>query len=77
MHVIGSMEPAAMDSQIRLWVMQNEARIRLLFYSSSVKPPFSILHSCTDRGSDTWQWMMDNEENGKLQPFARVKLTRK
>ena len=30
-----------------------------------------------DRGSDTWQWMMDDEENGKLQPFARVKLTRK
>ena len=30
-----------------------------------------------DRGSDTWQWMMDDDENGKLQPFARVKLTRK
>ena len=30
-----------------------------------------------DRGSDTWQWMMDDEENGKLQPFATVKLTRK
>ncbi len=30
-----------------------------------------------DRGSDTWQWLMDNEENGKLQTFARVNLTRK
>jgi hypothetical protein len=29
-----------------------------------------------DRDSDTWQWLMDDEENGKLQPFARVKLTR-
>jgi hypothetical protein len=30
-----------------------------------------------DRGSDTWQWSMDDEENGKLQQFARMKLTRK
>lgn len=29
-----------------------------------------------DRRSDTWQWLMDDEENGKMQPFARVKLTR-
>jgi hypothetical protein len=27
--------------------------------------------------SDSWQWIMDDEENGKYQPFARVKLTRK
>lgn len=27
--------------------------------------------------SDTWQWRMDGEESGKLQPFALVKLTRK
>lgn len=27
--------------------------------------------------TDTWQWLMDGEEGGKLQPFARVKLTRK
>ena len=26
---------------------------------------------------DSWQWFMDDEENGKLQPFARLKLTRK
>jgi hypothetical protein len=30
-----------------------------------------------DRTTDTWQWQMDSEENGKLLPFARVKLTRK
>lgn len=28
------------------------------------------------RSSGTWQWMIDVEEGGKLQPFARVKLTR-
>jgi hypothetical protein len=27
--------------------------------------------------SGSWQWLMDDEENGKYQPFARVKLTRK
>ena len=26
---------------------------------------------------DTWQWLMDNEEHGKLQPFARVTLRKK
>ena len=30
-----------------------------------------------DKGSDSWRWLMDGEEGGKLQPFARVKLTRK
>jgi hypothetical protein len=30
-----------------------------------------------DRSTDAWQWLMDGEENGKLQPFARVKITRK
>lgn len=29
-----------------------------------------------DRDVNTWQWIMDGEENGKLQPFARVKLTK-
>lgn len=27
--------------------------------------------------TDTWQWIMDGEEGGKMAPFARVKLTRK
>jgi hypothetical protein len=30
-----------------------------------------------ERKTDTWQWNLDNEEKGMLQPFARVKLTRR
>jgi hypothetical protein len=30
-----------------------------------------------DKSNDTWRWIMDNEDGGKLVPFARVKLTRK
>jgi hypothetical protein len=30
-----------------------------------------------DKSSDTWRWIMDGEENGKLSPFARLQLTRK
>lgn len=30
-----------------------------------------------DKVPDTWRWLMDGEENGKSQSFARVKLTRK
>jgi hypothetical protein len=39
----------------------------------------SIFHTTFvyNRVTDTWQWLMDGEENGKLQPFARVKITRK
>lgn len=39
----------------------------------------SLFHTtfAYDQASDTWQWLMDGEENAKLQPFARVKLTRK
>lgn len=29
-----------------------------------------------DRGTDTWQWHMDNDSAGVLRPFARVTLTR-
>jgi hypothetical protein len=29
------------------------------------------------KNTNTWQWLMDGEEGGKLQPFARVKLTKK
>jgi hypothetical protein len=27
--------------------------------------------------TDSWKWLIDNEDGGKLTPFARVKLTRK
>lgn len=29
------------------------------------------------KSTDTWQWRIDNESDGKLASFARVKLTRK
>lgn len=29
------------------------------------------------RINDSWQWIMDGEENGKLQPFARLTLVKK
>jgi hypothetical protein len=29
------------------------------------------------KSTDTWQWLMDDEEGGKLKPFARVRLTNK
>jgi len=39
----------------------------------------SLFHTtfAYSRSADTWQWLMDGEEKGKLQPFARVKLSRK
>lgn len=39
----------------------------------------SIFHTtfAYSKDSDTWQWRMDGEEGGKLQPFARVILTKK
>lgn len=29
-----------------------------------------------DEASDSWSWQMDNDKDGKLSPFARVKLVR-
>ncbi len=39
---------------------------------SSVNTTFSY-----DKIADAWQWSIDNETGGKIQPFARVRLTRK
>ena len=38
----------------------------------------SIFHTAFiyDKNSDSWQWIMNGEMNGKLQPFAKLKLTR-
>jgi hypothetical protein len=38
----------------------------------------SIFHTTFvyNKDGDSWQWIMDGEEDGKLQPFARVSLTR-
>jgi len=30
-----------------------------------------------DRAAGSWEWRMDGEANGKLEPFARLRLTRK
>jgi hypothetical protein len=39
----------------------------------------SIFHTtfAYNKGADTWEWLMDGEEGGKLQPFARVRLIKK
>ncbi|HVP91027.1 MAG TPA: hypothetical protein VMS75_07395 [Terriglobales bacterium] len=39
----------------------------------------SLFHTtfAYDKAVDTWQWLMDGEEGGKLVPFARVRLTKK
>jgi hypothetical protein len=53
----------------------NGDKIELVFKSSDG----SLFHTTFsyDRLTRTWQWGMDGEEDGKLQPFARVKLTKK
>ena len=50
-------------------------RIAFLFKGSDG----SLFHTTFvhDETTRTWQWLMDGEENGKLQAFARVTLTRK
>ncbi|MGC2527638.1 MAG: hypothetical protein WA639_07810 [Candidatus Acidiferrum sp.] len=42
-------------------------------------PDGSSIHTtfAYDKTTDTWQWLMDNEQGGKLTPFARVKLIKK
>jgi hypothetical protein len=53
---------------------QNTDKIEMIFkYSDTIQFHTTFLY---DRDTDTWQWLMDGEENGKLNPFARVKLTR-
>ncbi len=38
----------------------------------------SVFHTtfAYSKSDDNWQWLMDGEEGGKLQPFARVRLTK-
>jgi hypothetical protein len=49
--------------------------IRFLFKNSNGKDDFHTTFSY-NRSADTWDWRMDNDDNGALKPFARVKLTR-
>ena len=54
---------------------QNGDKIELLFkFSDAIQFHTTFLY---DKDTDTWQWMMDGDENGKLEPFARAKLTKK
>lgn len=53
---------------------QERDKIEFIFkYSEMVQFHTTFLY---DKGTDTWQWLMDEEENGKFQPFARVILTK-
>jgi hypothetical protein len=56
------------------YAKQNGDTLAFLFKGSDN----SLFHTTFlyDRSSDTWMWQMDGEENGKMQPFARVRLTR-
>ena len=53
---------------------QNGDKIEMIFkYSDTNQFYTTFLY---ERVTNTWQWLMDGVENGKLQPFARVKLTK-
>jgi hypothetical protein len=53
---------------------QSGDEIEMVFNFSSV----SQFHTTFlyNKKTDTWQWHMEGEEKGKLQPFGRVKLTK-
>jgi hypothetical protein len=52
----------------------NGDKIEFVFkYSDTLQFHTAFLY---DRNADTWQWFMDEDNNGKLQPFARMKMTR-
>ena len=54
---------------------QNRDKIEMVFrYSDTTQFHTTFLYN---KETDTWQWLMDEEENGKIQPFARVTLTKK
>jgi len=53
---------------------QNGDKIEMLFKFSDANQFYTIF--LYDRNTDIWQCLMDGEENGKLQPFARVKRTK-
>jgi len=54
---------------------QSSDRIAMIFkYGETSQFRTTFLYN---KESDTWQWNMDGDENGTLQPFARVVLTKK
>ena len=57
------------------YAKQNGDKIEILFkYSDTTQFHTAFLY---DRDTDTWKWMMDDDENGNLQSFARLKMTKK
>jgi len=54
---------------------QNTDKIELVFrYSNTSQFHTTFLYH---KETDTWEWFMDEESNGKTQPFARVTLKKK
>ena len=53
---------------------QNGDKIEMVFKFSDANQFHTTF--IYDRETDSWQWLMDGEENGKLQPFASVRLTK-
>ena len=53
---------------------QDADKIEILFkYNDTTQFHTTFLY---DKNTDTWQWLMDEDVNGKLQPFARLKMTK-
>jgi len=53
---------------------QNMDKIEFLFMYNE-KSQFHTTFEY-NKETDTWQWLMDGEENGKTEPFARFTLTK-
>ena len=53
----------------------NGSKLEFLFKGSDA----GIFHTIFtyDKSTDSWQWIMNAEMNGKLQPFANLKLSRR
>lgn len=51
-------------------------RIAFVFGNAQGQPGFQTTF-IYDRATDRWSWEMDNIENGRPSPFARVALTRR
>jgi hypothetical protein len=62
------------SNQILGCAKQNGDKIEMVFkFNDANQFHTTFLYN---RDKDTWQWLMDGEEKGKLQPFARVILTK-
>jgi hypothetical protein len=54
---------------------QNKDKIAMVFkFSNAIQFHTTFLYN---READTWQWLMDEENNGKMLPFSRVTLIKK